>query len=266
MNLPFTDVLKDIFSYPLAPAAGGEGSPAMNYGLVVPWLLLPAGALALIALPRAWLRGRPRSVERERAELALWLSFPAALVLVTSPALFAARYHLFVVGAAMALVSWFLGAHLRARRAATAFVAAATVFGLMTAFWGGGAIVTPDMMRRLLATPYPEREVRPDLGAPVQREVGLARETELHAGDIVTFYNTSVFVSLLWNNHYSNKVIYVPSVADYVERSEAMGATWLLCAPWDPCFAKLNQSDSGWEAIGQLDLHFPAQVFHRSKN
>ena len=81
--------------------------------------------------------------------------------------------------------------------------------------------------RALLSIPYPEREVHPDLGAPVTREFGLARIQLIGPSDVVVCTEPFEYPALFWNDTYSNQVRFQHNGPNFLARAEAIGATWV---------------------------------------
>jgi hypothetical protein len=261
LNLPFTELVGELYADPLTPTH--EGNPASNYGLVVPWLVVPLGVCALLRLLFVWAGATRRGHGEESARPLLFLFLPALAMMVTSPAIHTARYHLFVVAVVMAMSAWFIRAVVDSSRAAWAVAAGVTLLGLMTA-WVSGGLVSLTLMRKLASTPFPERELRPDLGAPVTLEGGTARERELGAGDVVVFDDNYVFPALYWNNRYSNVVVYVPSSFEVPADAAALGAKWLYCGWPDECYFALRlDDDAQWEPVARLSEDHVGRAYRR---
>src|SRR5262249_35078751 len=119
---------------------------------------------------------------------------------------------------------------------------------------------SPDTVRALRKLRYPEREVTASLGSGVDTNVAMERERTLAAGSVVVFSSEGGWVSMLWNNRFSNRVEYGPSGPDFLKKAEALDPTWLFISPSDPAAAQL---DSGWEELGKLYPDLGAIVYRR---
>ena len=96
----------------------------------------------------------------------------------------------------------------------------------------------PSELIKLAAVPYPAREATPaasistDIdrhsGSAITTDVGVDRE-KLKPGEITAYGDNVQFPALLWNNTFSNKVVYVHGGTGYFDRVNAMGARWVYC-------------------------------------
>jgi hypothetical protein len=227
--------------YHLPPHYVQEYLPPYNHGYVVPWLVFPFGLVAALV-----------TLARRRGPPALWIALGIAAV--TFVAIFAplyARYHAFVVTAlVMALARGLDGWPRLGRRVAgvAAAISAATLF-----LQDHPQVIGPRTALRMLAVPYPEREVTPAFGAPVEKEAGLARERELGPGAIVVYGDDQPQPAPLWNNAFSNRVLYVPSGDGFLARAEALGATWIFASERSTGLREeLAAPGSRWERVGRL--------------
>jgi hypothetical protein len=265
INIPYDEALKALF-------AAGEAS--MNYGLGFAWVILPLFACAVLAFGvqvLACLLRRGRS--RRAAPGTDWRSLllvavtclPALAVVWTSPALNQGRYHMFVVGSMVALIAWMTGASRIGGIAGEGAVGAACVIMVMNFFDADPMyIFSYRQMHALLRIPFPEREVTPELGSAVYRDIGLAREEELGPGDLVVFGDDyGGFPSEFFNNRFSNRAIYVPESGNFVQDAQALGAKWIFCDDISTCARRLAAPNSGWQSLGELHILVPGQIFHR---
>src|SRR5262249_47053470 len=126
-----------------------------------------------------------------------------------SPALWQARYNVHLAAGLMFLVAWASGP--RATRRIAEGVAAATIItGLVTVWWakpGWGLDIAGTL--DLASRPEWERATLPPAGWSIAPEVAAARERELGPGSVVVFSDDVTFPSVLWNEHYTNRLLYL---------------------------------------------------------
>ncbi|GAC1537531.1 MAG: hypothetical protein NVS3B10_01840 [Polyangiales bacterium] len=279
MNLPLPVFLEDLYRIPWTVDRSFYGQ-TYEYGFVVGWLLVPATLVALAVAAVSTLRalvarlaGLPPPPAHPGASQVLLLAVPMLAMLYMSPALWSARYNIAAVGLAMVLVAW-LGARSRSARLAEGTVAAATVGMIVMFFWVQPRWwYWPQEAATLARLPYPEREVTPAAkisptmyharGSAILRDVGLAREREIGAGDVVAFSdNYGGFLALFWNNRFSNRAVWVPH-DDFVAGIERVGAKWVYCNYSDGNLAALRAAGSGWQEIGTLNDEGWGAMFRR---
>jgi hypothetical protein len=136
--------------------------------------------------------------------------------------------------------------------------------------------ITPSELVTFMKLKYPEREVTPAAmispklwlarGSPITHDAGMLREKTVGAGAVVAFSdNYGNFMPMLWNNDFSNRVVWVPSGPDWLKRVEATGAMWAQCAYGDSTCAQLSAKDSGWTEIGPLNPERWTAVYRRTR-
>lgn len=96
--------------------------------------------------------------------------------------------------------------------------------------------------------------------APANTATALLREKEIGSGDVVAFDNIEYY-ALLWNNEYSNKVMWLSSPNPLAE-AEAMGAKWIYTRGGTPLYAQITASPR-WELIGPLEAESMGSVWRR---
>ncbi len=269
--------IADLLSIPFSWSRGHYGA-VFGFGFGVAWIVIPTGTIAFVLafgdLARlAFLRSARRSLGlTSRVTPPVLLGGLCLIALATSPALWGARYQIFAVVLFAAAAAWMSA---RYRLTVWGLVAPNIVLfaGLVSLFWNPTwPFPTPAELAKIAAYPYPEREVvnarefsdRVDLHAsPIPKDVGLARERELTAGKVIAIgdhYGT--FSATFWNNDFSNRVVYLPDGADFLERANAVDATWLAAERGSRLFADLKRSDS-WEEVGRLTNELNGVAFRR---
>jgi hypothetical protein len=200
------------------------------------------------------------------------LAVCAVVSMGASPALFIARYHVPSLGMAVACLCWMAGSG-RGRRLVADAMIIAQIGSLLLAYW------VPKRMTMLylydtaeivhwLKTPYPERELRDMKGgtmiSPIIPATGLLREQELKKDDIVGFDYLD-YPALLWNNDFSNKVVWLDSVGDPLGQADRMNATWVYTRGGTTLHGQLLKPDCGWQLIGTLEAEGAGSVFRKKK-
>ncbi len=282
MNLPWSSLLKELYRIPYSSGLTAYGQ-MYEYGTAMTWVVFPLALVGGVILVLVLLRGLTGALlgrSTWRPEPGTWTLLGVTLTLGAivkfSPALWSARYQIAGAGLASTIVAWWCG---RSRRRSFGgnVAGAVTVLAIISFFW-----TTPRSWLRLsealrfLRVPYPEREVTPAReigpelplwnGSAVTREVGLMREQELGPGAVLVFSEDyGSYMSLFWNNRFSNRVVYVPQTADFARAAHELDATWVYCSSADAtCQARVSAPRSGWSRIGPLDVENRGIVYRRS--
>jgi hypothetical protein len=282
MNMRLTDLIEALLSVPYSVTGLGPKVQLYDYGFAVTWFVFPLSALTLAVVVFLCLRDLIARVAR----IAVWrmpeaydpllVALPVVAQVALSPALWGGRYHIANVGA-LAAICAFIGGRRRwynfgAGAAVAAALTSLVVFVWLKPRW----LWLPSELKAFAAIPYPEREVTPataisktiDIrsGACVAHDVGLERE-KLKPGEIVVFNDSLAFPSLLWNNSFSNTLVYVEGTSDYVDRANALGARWIYCRNGDPACAPLVAASTGatptWEDLGFVNIENWGHVYRR---
>ncbi len=281
MNMKVKDLLEAMFAVPYSVTGLGPKGQLYDYGFAVIWIVFPLSAVAIVVALFLWARDlvarivRVGSWRAPEAANPLLVALPVVAQVWLSPALWGGRYHIANVAALAAIVA-FLGGRPRwhsfgAGAATAAAVASIIVFCWVKPRW----IWFPDELAKLAAIPYPEREVTPasevskaidfHSGSAITREVGLARE-RLKPGEIFAFDYTQ-FPALLWNNTFSNRILYVPGGAGYFERVVASGARMANCQNGSAHCAEFIAASAGphptWKDLGVFNVENWAHIYER---
>jgi len=96
----------------------------------------------------------------------------------------------------------------------------------------------------------------------VLHETGLARERELGAETTVVS-DDFVFPSILWNDDFSNRVVYVRPTTDVLETAEKLEATWIYAN--DERTVRRVRSVPEWQELGPLYVERWGTAFRRSR-
>lgn len=142
-------------------------------------------------------------------------------------------------------------------------MAVVAVGSIATVAWNThGWVASPTALHRLATTPPPERYLDTSLGSAVRHDTGLARERELHAGDIVVFERIA-YLALLWNDHYTNRVVWLQDDPDPIRRAEQLGATWIYAGRGGWLDTHAGMPNSGWQRIDIFEFEGFGVVFRR---
>jgi hypothetical protein len=253
-SVPLHAVLARLFGIPYERSALDKNLwQVSEYSAGVAYVLLPLTAGALLVLVVRVLQAARSPATRPQV---VSLSFLAALVIgeiLVSPALFTARYYIGTLGLMMVLVAW-AASVTRYDRLSEAGAFATQVAALACVVWAVPSwYTTPAQIARLLQMPAAGREEQ-DL-AERQTELPFSvwaqREREIGKDTVVAF-NDIEFVSVLFNDHYSNRVVWVHG-DDPIADAKAAGATWLFAGRHTDLVEKLHD-DKDWDDVGPIWL------------
>jgi hypothetical protein len=258
----------------------------LDYGFPVAWLVLPMGVVTMAVLWGiatyayaarlvAAIRKRPAPTLAPETWTAILLALTAFVMLYLTPALWASRYNIAPVAMLMAILAW-AGSRAKWERFGEALASTVALGSFIGFFWiTPRTWLTPTEILEYRKIPYPEREVtlaskiNPALdvrrGSPTNTEVGLKREKLAPGSIVVHDHGYGNFVCLMWNNEYSNKVIYMPYSPSFVTQAEEMGAMWIYAQYSDALYRDLTKKDSNWTEIGTLNVEHWGAVFRRTR-
>jgi hypothetical protein len=261
-NAPLFELLRDLF-LPPGRLTDDERKYTHLYGLGVPWVLLPAAVLVFGRLTLQALRGLLKTdpVVRRRYDEVLCLLVVAMVTIVTSTNRSTPRYHIATLALWIPAVAWAIGRR-RALQDALAF--AATIGSLAVVTWELPAwrgFPSPGEMVALWRLDPTLRQMTPELGGPIFRDAGLAREQDLVAGTTVVS-DDFTFPSILWNDDFSNRVVYVRPSTNILETAEKLDATWVYVNGADNL--QRLRTNLGWKELGPLYVERWGTAFSRS--
>jgi hypothetical protein len=251
-----------------------------DFGFAMPWVVWPIGALAMLFVAATLFvssvgRALRRPGSRLRAETAnvALLIVPLVVVVATSPARWSARYNVGASAILMLLCAWLAGRRGFARLG-EGLSAVAIVSGITCNAWGERWWVWPTELVTLAKIPYPEREVTNApkftlgyhmIGSGAATAAGTLREKELGKGSVLVFPDSfGNYLAVLWNNRFSNKLVWVPDGDDWLGRAEKENPTWIYSTYGDPNYRALKTSPR-WEEIGSINEEGWGAVFRRKK-
>ncbi len=277
MNLPLTTLTRDLLAIPYSKS-GSYIYQLFDYGFHVPYVMVPLATLSFVGAlltfgHRAFRRRRgvPVASRGETSWNVLLVGFVALAMLVTSPALWSARYNIACVSLLSILCSWLGGLRRFTRLGHSAPTVAAVSAVIMCSWVVPRWYWYPRELYALAKIPYPEREVTPvakvapDLflarGSAITTKAGLARERELGPGSVLLFSeNYGNYLGLFWNNKYTNRVLYAPH-AKLLQEAERLNATWIFLPNGDGLAAELR--NRGWQEIGVFNVESWGTVYRR---
>jgi hypothetical protein len=209
----------------------------------------------------------------ETANAAL-LVIPLVLIIALSPARWSARYNIGTTGIAMGLCAWVSGRR-GFSRLGEALSAIAVLSGITCNFWGERWWPWPSELATLMKIPYPEREVTNApkfttgyhmIGSGANTATGVLREKELGKGSIVAFPDGyGNYIALLWNNSFSNKLVWVPEGEDFIADAEKIHPTWIYVTFGDPNYSRLKAPSSHWVEVGTMNEESWGAVFRHKE-
>jgi hypothetical protein len=281
-NEPFAIFYKKMLAAPYAVMGPGHYWQVNDYGFAWAWLVLPVFALVVAVVVVRWvsaflairvLRMRTAGPADEALSSAMMLAVVASTSLYLSPAIFIARYHVASLGMLVGCLAWLVSVWKKPRFSDDTALFAA-IGSIIFMYWAPTKhefvyLYSPAQIASWLKVPYPQRELTdittPEgqklLAAPVNTAVGGAREKELLAGDVIAFDYIDYF-ALLWNNSYSNKILWVDSTTDPLGQAERGNAKWVYTRGGTALFTQIHASPR-WELIGPLESESQGSVYRK---
>jgi hypothetical protein len=237
-----------------------------QHGLGMPWVVVP---IVIIALPVAIARWLFSLVERtaKRADIdnLLLVSLPMLATLPLSPAAWALRYNVHIAAVLMLIAAWACGrAGMRLLNEGT--VAVAIVTGIMMLWWADpGWCITYDQAKELAGLSSSERATYYWKWHTVPKETAVARERELGPGDVVAFTDDYTFPAVLWNERYSNRIVYLPfrDAESFLRGALELHAKWVAATAGTAEYQTLRGASNEWEEVGIISTTRPWTGFRR---
>jgi hypothetical protein len=256
VNRSLDDLIANVTSVP-TPGSDYADIKKGGYGPVVPFFLVPlaalAAALASVKLVVGLFTQRLRAFLTPEAGV-LFVSAIAGFTLYKSPALWAARYNVHAIIVFIGTTHW-LSQQLRARGLSTMLASAALVTHLLVAYWSkpGWQYDTPAITQMLKSS---ARE-RAATSLLLVKSTALARDRELGPGDQVVWSDDLPFPSLLWNETFSNRLVYGPSLDAnaYLDRAERIGAKWVVVGVGSLAAQRIIERSDRWQLVGGVHAH-----------
>lgn len=238
---------------PPVPNAEFPDTHTNGYGNGVPFLVFPVALAGVLWLARTWLRAaRERRVGPALAQVTTLTLLTLALAPIT-PSVTWARFALPMLLGVFCLYAWCI-AHERVGNFSEGSLASLVFTSFLTLLWSDPAwTVTPARAWELWKQTPEERSGADILFAPVA-EVGLARAAEIKRGDLVLAEYAVDFMSLLWNERYTNEVRMFD--ADDLPKAKVLfqreKPKWVAARPLSPVGRALSQDPLNWQPIGDV--------------
>jgi len=246
---PFADVWKNALAQPLGdgrynypffvlPHTAREAASAYNYGYAVAYVLVPFGCVALLFLGMRLALSPALGLPAHRLRGSVLLLFAGVVAGAhwhTLHYLHLARYH----GVLLVLLAAAIGAAteaLGATRWGAALSGGACLLAVVTLHLEKPrCYLLPTDVQDMAEVPYPDREVAPEHGAPTTLTGGRIRALDFGPGSIVAYTDGLQAIAPLWNDSYSNEVVYVREARAMLPALEASGAGHFVCGSncWD---------------------------------
>lgn len=222
------------------------------YGYSLPFVAAPLLLLAAPALLRAWiesLRDQPRRTAL--TALGFCLVF-GLLVQVASPGHHWARFSLAFPAAALVVIAWWFAADARQRLEEGA-LGAMLVLNALTLLWAVPAWdVTVSEALEMSSMTLAERNLADTSHCLLPTDARRRRDQDLGPGDVAIFTDDIGFVGNLWNDDFSNTVLYVPYVSreQFLTRLDEVHAEWAYVRSDSIEATILRGARDRWEPLG----------------
>jgi hypothetical protein len=248
------------------PSGGVHDIIVRSYGNAVSWVVAPLGiASFLIALTTA-VRGVVRRARDDLADNLLLVGIATLSPLLLSPSFANARYNVQAVVLAILAIAWLADKSGRPRLQDGA-VAAAIVLSLMSAVWSDylwGLGLSWRDIAALVRHAKIERRSMNFSKVQMPPEVAIRREAELGSGDVASFTDELTFIGVLWNDEFSNRVIYIPwtESASFLEQLEHTHTRWIAVGGRSAARRALEHSGR-YELVGTATQQDNTVIFRR---
>jgi len=261
VNKPLKDVYSTIASVPV-PGHDFADTRVYGYGLAIPFLLLPLDAVLLLALAIAGTRWaiqrlvqHPRALEDTRTPCAIVLAAIFLAMAYVSPGLWVPRYNIHLVAGLLFMVAWATG-YARAPRLGDATASFSVIASLVSLWWvqPGWGFDIPSALE-FAKLPADRRAVHSTAEWAIDDPVAEARERELGPGAVLAFTDDVVFPGQLWNEHYTNRLEYVPAelgAEGALQRLDEIHARWFTVSPANPLYSVIRARPQHWQEVGKV--------------
>ncbi len=266
---PFADALAESYTAH-TPGKDFFDTKVHSYGFAIPWIAFP---VAIIALPFAVfcalgsLRGRNR--DDRGAKNMLLVVLPMLATAPLSPALWLGRYNIHVAAALVVAAAWGLSQN-GLRRLGEGARGAAILVSIMLLWWvDPGWGISREQLKELAKLPSAEARAVyawPMYAVPTQ--AASARERELGDGDIVVLTDDASFPSLLWNDRFTNRLVYVhfEGAEPFLRKLGQLRARWAMAIPGTGEYVALREAKQEWEEVGIMTTLNSWTAFRRSRS
>lgn len=273
---PLASILAGMAAAPV-PGKDFADTRVHGYGLAVPFVLLPLGLVAaVVGMVRFGLDILLQRHVDGRSITRRWMLLAGLCLAMAyiSPALWSARYNVELVVGLMAGTSYLARCLARGRTAPSRLlegaVATTIAMNLVSLYWTtppvGGLTIAESF--RYARRPAAERATHPLAEWTITPEVAAARERELGKGAVVVFSDDVTFPAELWNEHFTNTLVYLPtprSQSDALAALDQAGAAWVVGKDGGQFIRAARSEPARWELIGTASRGFPTVAFRRRR-
>ncbi|MDW8246154.1 MAG: hypothetical protein RMJ84_06220 [Sandaracinaceae bacterium] len=237
------------------------GQHAYGYGL--PFVALPIFVIAFFALlERLFVREEGNPIRHPHG---LFFSLLiGALVQATSPGHHWARFSLAFPAIVLVIVASWLGRPGRQRFEEAAFSSMALLNALLLLWARPGWDVTIKQGIELALMPPSQRRLAETSLCLLPPQTRQALEEEIGPGDVVAFSEDIGFIGNLWNEQFSNRVLFVPfrSSSNFLSELDRVNAKW-VCVRSGSIHAAALLASSQWVRLGPAA--FADEIYARRK-
>jgi hypothetical protein len=261
---PYTQLLTDMLQV-YVPGHDFHDPRVWGYGMGFPFFVLPWAMLMVpVALFAVFYSLFHRPFDRPTWNLLL-VALAIGLTWPIAPVKWFARYNIHIV-AGLAFVAAWSGTRSWTRKASNALAAIAIGTSMIMLYWADpGWSVSIDAAMQLAKMTPEQRATWESIAYSFESKAVAAREAEIGSGDVVAFTDDHTFPSLLWNEKFSNTVIWVQSGRgeSFLARVDSTGAKWIAATPGTPDYQTLNSSPDRWQQVGLMSQSPQWIVFRR---
>ncbi|HTA90099.1 MAG TPA: phospholipid carrier-dependent glycosyltransferase [Polyangiaceae bacterium] len=247
------------------PAGGVHDIIFRSYGQAIPWVVLPLGALSLLTCVVVAAKGVALRARDTRAENLLLVAIITLPPFLMSPSFANARYNIQLVVTALLAIAW-AGGRWPAQRLQEGAVASSLMLSLMSFVWSGflwGLSLDWKDIGALVTHSRAERASMNFSSFQMPAKVARLREAELGPGDVAAFTSDLSFIGVLWNDAFSNRVVYLSS-GDRALLSELarLNARWVAVGERSAARRTLDKS-ADYEFVGAAAQQDKSVIFRR---
>jgi hypothetical protein len=253
IDRPLKQMLADMLAVPV-PGHDFHDPRVWGYGLGFPFFVLPWAILMFPVVVVCI----GRSLFLKEFDKVAWnlllVVLPIAATWPLAPQKWFARYNLQIV-AGLAFVANWTSTRTWVRRASEGLAAVTIGTSIIMLYWAdpGWSVDIGTAMTLAKMSPL-ERASFEAVGYAFDSKVVVAREEEIGPGDVVAFSDMNAFPSLLWNERFSNLVVYLQSGGgeSFLSRCDTLNAKWVVATTGTPEYQTLKSHPTLWSEVGYM--------------